>query len=70
MLPLSFESNYDRITVLKQSANRAVILANILCDAPRSGFPHVLEAFLSYFKDYTVYTPAGSIVLMYIDGPI
>ena len=41
MLPLSFSTDYDGITVLKQSANRAVILANILFYAPHAGFPHV-----------------------------
>jgi len=29
MLPLTFNTNYDGITVLKQSANRAMILAEI-----------------------------------------
>jgi len=40
MLPLDFKSNYDGITVLKQSANRAIILAKILCYAPHAGFPN------------------------------
>ena len=40
MLPLSFNSNYDDITVLKQSANRAIILAKILSYSPRARFPH------------------------------
>jgi len=37
MLPLSFKNNYDGITsVLKQSANCAIILAKILCFCPTS----------------------------------
>jgi len=35
-----FKSNYDGVTVLKQSANRAVILAHTFCYAPHAGFPH------------------------------
>jgi len=31
--------------VVKQSANRAILLEKILSDAPRAGFPHFLEAF-------------------------
>ena len=49
MLPLNFNTNYDGITVVKQSANHAIILANILSYAPRAGFPHLLEAFFSSF---------------------
>ena len=44
MLPLSFNTNHNGITVLKQSANHAIILAKILSYAPRAGFPHFLEA--------------------------
>jgi len=47
MLPLSFKTNYDVLTVLRQSAHRAIILAKILSYALRSGFPHFLEAFPS-----------------------
>ena len=42
MLPLNFKSNDDDITVLKQSANRAINLAKILCYDPHAGFPHFL----------------------------
>jgi len=45
MLPLTFNANYDGITVLKQSAYRAIILAKILSYAHRAGFPNFLEAF-------------------------
>jgi len=47
MLPLSFNTNYDiiTVTVLKQSAIRAIILAKILSYAPRAGLSHFLEAF-------------------------
>ena len=45
---------YDGINVLKQSANRTIILAKILSYAPRAVFPHVLEASPSSFiiNDY------------------
>ena len=39
MLPLCFNTNYDGITVLKQSAYRAILLAKILSYAPRAEFP-------------------------------
>jgi len=48
MLRLSFNTNYDAITVLKQSENRAKFVAKILSYAPRAGFPHFLEAFPSF----------------------
>src|SRR6218665_3358844 len=48
MIPLTFQFNNDDITVLKQSANRARILAHI-CYAPHARFPHFLEAFPSSF---------------------
>jgi len=34
-------------TVLKQCANRAIIIAKILSYAPHAGFPHFLDAFPS-----------------------
>jgi len=45
MLLFSFKSNYDGITVLKQTANRAIMLAKILCyaHAPHAEFPHCLD---------------------------
>ena len=39
MLPSSFNTNYDGITVVKQIANHAIILGKILSYAPRAGFP-------------------------------
>ena len=54
MLLLSFNTKYDGIAVLKQSASRAIILVEILSYAPRAGFPQFLKAFpSSFFKDYT-----------------
>jgi len=49
-LPISFNTNYDVVTVLEQSANSAIILAKILAYVPRAGFPHILEAFPSLLK--------------------
>src|SRR6218665_46088 len=49
MLPLSLNTNYDGITVRKQSAYRAIILAKILSYASRAEFPHFLKAFPSLF---------------------
>ena len=49
MLPLSLGTNYDGITVLKQSVNRTITVAEILSYAPPAGLPHFLEAFHSYF---------------------
>jgi len=46
MLPFSFNTNYDGIAVLKQSANRAIILAKVLSYAFPAVFPHFLEALL------------------------
>ena len=40
---------YDGIAVLKQSANNAIILAQILSYAPRAGLPHFLQASPSSF---------------------
>jgi len=58
MLLLSFNTNVDGIPVLKQNANRAIILATNLSYAPCAAFPHFLEAFLaSYF-------PASKILLI------
>jgi len=45
ILPLSFNTNYDGITVLEQGAYRAIILAKILSYSPRVRFFHFLEAF-------------------------
>jgi len=45
MLTLSFNTNKDGITVLKQSTDRAIILAIII----RAEFLHFLEAFPSSF---------------------
>jgi len=39
ILPLSPKTNYDGITVLKQSANCAIALAKIVSYAPCAGFP-------------------------------
>ena len=36
MPALSFNPNYDGITVLKQNDTRTIILAKILCYAPRA----------------------------------
>ena len=65
MLPLSFNTNYDGkpITVLKQSAYHAIILAKILSYAPRAGFPQFLEAFS--FSFLMTILPASNIVLIY-----
>src|SRR6218665_510512 len=38
------------VQVLKQSANRAIILAKNLSYAPRTGFPHFLETLSSSFS--------------------
>ena len=62
MLSLSFNINFDDITVLKQSANRAIIRAKILFYAPRARFPHSLEAFPS--SSLMTLLPASKIVLM------
>jgi len=54
MLLCSFNTNYDGITVLKQSAYRAIILAKILSYAPCEGFPtSIRNVPLSFFNDYT-----------------
>jgi len=48
MLPLSFNTNYDGIIVLKESANRATILAKIF-----SYSPLLRSVSLFFFNDYT-----------------
>src|SRR6218665_512054 len=54
MLPLSFNTNYNDITALRQSTYRAIILAKIFSCAPSAGFPHFLEAFpFSFLMKYT-----------------
>jgi len=39
MLPLSFNTNFDVVTVLKQSAYREIIIGKIVSYAPRAGSP-------------------------------
>src|SRR6218665_3798420 len=43
MLTLSFNTNNDGKTVLKQSANLEIILAKIFSYAPSAGLSHFLE---------------------------
>src|SRR6218665_863174 len=51
MLPLVLNPTNDSIAVLKQSTNRAIILAKILCYTPHAVFSHFLEVFpFSFYK--------------------
>ena len=53
VLPLSFNTNYDRVTVLKQSANRAIILAKVLSYASRIIVKHAeLDNRSSLLKNF------------------
>jgi len=53
MLPLSFSTNFNGITDLRQNTYRAIILAKNFACAPRAGFSHFLEAFfLSFLMKY------------------
>src|SRR6218665_1580609 len=51
MLSLSFKSNYDGITVLKQSANRALILEKDLVLRSSCRVPNFLKAKPSYCSE-------------------
>jgi len=56
MLPFSFNTNYDVITVFKQSANRAIILAQILSYAVTllvQGFALIRSVPLFFFNHCT-----------------
>ena len=71
MHPLSLKSSYDGITALKQSSNRAIILANTLCYAPhaRRSFPTSQKRSISSFKGLHSTHPCqqDSALLMHIE---
>jgi len=67
MLPLSFNTNYDGITVLKQSASRAIILSKTLSCDPRACRVSSLHrsVTLFFFNDYIcLYSRTSKIVLV------